>query len=308
MTSPRVITPLLALGVLVGCSFDDRFIRPYMGGADASATTQRSCEGGASGCGMVSVPGGTFAMGDPMARRGGPVQTAITVSPFMIDRYEVTVARFRRFWDAGHPGVPDQWVVYRGGRNLPWALTTYEPGRAADIAECTWNPAAGNFESRPINCVDWFTAQAFCVWDGGRLPTEAEWEFAARGTDGRAFPWGNEAPDGRLCWGGNDQGLMGTCDEEGGAFTPGASPFGAIHMSGNVWEWTADSYGDYGNSDCWMGAAQTDPICSANSDSDRVVRGGAWHYTDAVDLRAAARGGVSPTSRNVFGIGFRCAR
>lgn len=298
----------LAVVAALGCTVDDREIRAFGGRSDGGGSVHPSCEpepeGG--GCGRVTVTGATVTLGDPGARRAGPVQPRITVSGFEIDRYEVTVARFRRYWNAGHPGVQGQWVVYRGGRNLPWALGVSEPGKTSEIRQCTWSDTVGQMESHPVNCVDWFTAQAFCVWDGGRLPTEAEWELAARGTDGRVFPWGDEMPDERLCWGGVEHGQEGTCDETDVRFVPGASPFGAVHMSGNVWEWTADSYGDYGDSDCWQGSPQTDPICSADSEAARTVRGGAWHYTDLEDLRAAARGGVSPTTRDTYGIGFRC--
>ena len=98
-------------------------------------------------------------------------------------------------------------------------------------------------DNHPINCVTWAQANAFCGWMGARLPTEEEWEYAARGTDGRRYPWGDDAPAKQLCWDGatSDLGMMkrrGTCPV--GAHPTGASPFGLLDMAGNVWEWSSD--------------------------------------------------------------------
>ena len=131
------------------------------------------------GCGMVEVTGGTFRMGQADAYGTGIDSMVVTVSGYAMDSHEVTVARFRRFWEAGHPEVTAP-VPYPGGHQIDW-LTPASFGRSgAQVVEpattnrCTWTAAAGDNETLPINCVSYYTALAFCVWDGGRLPTATE--------------------------------------------------------------------------------------------------------------------------------------
>jgi serine/threonine-protein kinase len=150
-------------------------------------------------------------------------------------------------------------------------------------------------ENHPINCVDWNQATAYCEAQGGRLPTEAEWEFAARGTEGRKYPWGNSEPDAesKALFGKTDRGTA-PVESYGG----GVSPFGLLNMAGNVWEWVEDMYAPYpgGTQNNWKGEAG----------QQRVFRGGGW-YGDADGMRAANRSKLSPAVR-VNGLGFRCAR
>ena len=141
---------------------------------DSSAClVQRSCSVPMTpGCGQVAVPGGTFVLGgDTDAYLDTPAAGTMSVSPFSIDAYEVTVARFRQYWQAGSPPPPTDPIAYPGGP-VPWGGTVSEPQTAAHSGDpdCTWNETVGSYEAHPIDCIDWYTAQAFCVWDGGRCP------------------------------------------------------------------------------------------------------------------------------------------
>ncbi len=206
---------------------------------------------------MSALPGGTFEMG---SLRG----EAVTVAGFRMDVTEVTVDAYRA-------------CVSRG------ACTP----AAADYG-CNWTDAGRG--SHPINCVDSTQATAYCRVVGKRLPTEAEWEWAARGGEaGTTYPWGNDDPTSRACWDGDGRDPFDpptrkrTCAV--GAFAQDRSPQGIRDLAGNAWEWTSSSWNAGG--------------------SHRVVRGGSYHDVLPVDLRAAARRGVASSSQyNV--LGFRC--
>lgn len=152
-------------------------------------------------------------------------------------------------------------------------------------ASCNWERSERDWH--PINCVDWDQARAYCEWNGKRLPTEWEWEKAARGTDGRKFPWGNEAADcGRAVMENEDGSAcgQGPTTFEVGSKPSGRSPFGLLDMAGNVWEWTSST---------------------SREPSLIVVRGGSW-FDNATLARVSFRGKY-PASSQIPSLGFRCA-
>lgn len=304
-------------------------------GADVAAPLppQRSCaEGVTPGCGLVALQGGSFNIGtetqcftNPDATCGysaAPTQTNITVGPFAIDAYEVTVARFNQYWIGraqNLAAVRGQAIAYPGGQ-IAWAPAPFTSPIEQGV-NYNWSPMASARDAHPINGVDYWMAQEFCVWDGGRLPTEAEWEYVARGAAraglaaGRLYPWGDEPPSAtcdRARWNNT------ACATDDGARTlrvgrlPSGAAGGVFDLAGNVWEWVADEFTGYafgGDPDpCNHRTGSVNPLCDGvQPNGARVIRGGAWGDTNVANLRSATRGSFNPTVRS-FNIGFRCAR
>jgi formylglycine-generating enzyme required for sulfatase activity len=217
---------------------------------------------------MVRVPAGEFLMGSPPGE-GEPherPQHRVDLSEFLIDKTEVTWRQFRKFTAAK-------------GTELPRI------------------PIWGTPDDYPAAFILWEEAQEYCQWAGGRLPTEAEWEKAARGTDGRKYPWGNEW-DPQRC---NSISGGPHRPESVGSFPNCVSPYGVLDMSGSMWEWCADRYGE----SYYAEGVSRDPE-GPTSGRLHVMRGGAW-MSQPIWLRAAYRFKASPTSRNADH-GFRCAR
>jgi len=224
----------------------------------------------------ISIPGGSYEMGSNVgATDEQPVHT-VMIAPFELMKTEVTVAQYRKCVEAG-------------------ACASLDADRY-----CNWGVSGR--EDHPINCLDWTHASAFASWAGGRLPSEAEWEYAARsGGKAQQYPWGEEAATCRRAI--MDDGGSG-CGEDRTwpvcSKPEGLSTQGVCDLAGNVWEWTQDAiHDDYTG-------APADGTAWEEEALGRMVRGGGWADGDT-DLRASFRSGFDPTFRG-DGLGFRLAR
>ncbi|MBS2018940.1 MAG: SUMF1/EgtB/PvdO family nonheme iron enzyme [Deltaproteobacteria bacterium] len=291
-------TPATALDAAASVSPD-----PSSSGALAPETHAA----GSTSCpsGMAFIPGGRFFMGSDEDLPAEKPAHKVAVSGFCMDKPEVTVDRYRACSDRGD--------CKRAGTTNRWEGIT---ARESKVYDPLCNAGDASRGSHPINCIDWAMADRFCKAEGKRLPTEAEWEYAARGSDGRKFPWGDAAPTpkhlnacGNECvlWGKKHgerlEGMFTDSDPFAatapvGSFPSGASRWGIEDIVGNVWEWVADFYAAYADADV------TDPKGPA-AGATRVMRGGAWNggYPDWV--RPSFRFHASPDTRS-HGVGFRC--
>jgi formylglycine-generating enzyme required for sulfatase activity len=235
---------------------------------------------GKDGSEMILIPAGEFLMGSPPEEGNSDEhpQHTVYLDAFYIDKYEVTNAQYKKFMDATGHAAPS------------W-----------------WNDNNFNKPEQPVVGVTWFDAEAYCKWANKRLPTEAEWEKAARGTVGRRYPWGNEVPNAGGIWRANyyigengvDDGFQYAAPV--GSFPAGVSPYGIHDMAGNVLEWVADWYdGGY-----YSVSPKNNPK-GPNSGSVRVLRGGAWLGSVNL-LRAASRIWDFPVFGN-FNVGLRGAQ
>ncbi|MEP7338540.1 MAG: SUMF1/EgtB/PvdO family nonheme iron enzyme [Acidobacteriota bacterium] len=231
-------------------------------GQQAPSTTQTNLAAVPVPEGMVYVPGGKFEMGRSNGDEYERPAHTVTVGPFFIDRTEVTNEQYQRF-------------VTETGHRAPthWPNDKFTPTEA----------------KLPVVNVSWDDANAYAVWAGKRLPTEAEWEFAARGTDGRLYPWGNAW----IATASNAGHVSNGRIVEAGRFPAGASPFGALDMCGNVWEWTASNPQSYAE-----GQQEIAP--------GKVIRGGAFDVPS--DRATATYRGVLPADRLRDKTGFRTVR
>ena len=225
---------------------------------------------------MAEIPAGEFWMGvdGTIGLEDERPRHRIWLDAYEMDRHEVTTRQYAAFLAAM-------------GREKPWQWETVKIAEHGD---------------RPVIGVSWEDAEAFCRWSGKRLPTEAEWEKAARGTDGRAYPWGNQAPTPDLANFG-----LGVRFSYGQALTPvgryeqGQSPYGLADMAGNVWEWVSDWYeGGY------YEKSPTRNPQGPESGQLKVLRGGSWSELPKY-LLTYGRFKLDPSTRNSY-VGFRCAR
>ncbi|WP_374689623.1 formylglycine-generating enzyme family protein [Promineifilum sp.] len=193
-----------------------------------------------SGIELIRIPAGPFLFGDN--------KETVELPEYWIGRYPVTNAQYKRFVDATGHRAPSHWK-----ENAP-------PPDKLD---------------HPVVYINWYDAQALAEWAGLRLPTEQEWEKAARGTDGRLYPWGNEEPTAERC---NFNKNVGDTTPVGKYSPKGDSPYGCADMAGNVWEWSASLY--------------------EQGKGLRVLKGGAYYTSDASSLRGAYRNRYNPDYDN----------
>jgi serine/threonine-protein kinase len=238
------------------------------------------------GAEMVYVPAGEFLMGseDADAWDDEAPEHRVYLDDYWIYKYEVTNEQYAEF-------LNEMGNQTEGG--VTWL---YAGDEDANIHKSggEWVVDSG-YEYHPVVEVSWYGAQAYCEWAGGRLPTEAEWEKAARGEDGSTYPWGEANPNCNLAQYGNCSGET----IEVGSLPDGASPYGALDMAGNVWEWVADWYDE----DYYKTSPYENPS-GPNNGIYRVIRGGSW-YSHEWYLRASDRDRYIPVYF-VGSRGFRC--
>jgi formylglycine-generating enzyme required for sulfatase activity len=237
---------------------------------------------------MVLVPAGEFFRGrdarpDPSKKRDDFPGRFVYLDSFKIDKFEVTNAAYGRFVRA--TGRPAPSVRSAARRIGSWSRFAWSGNRAP--------PGAGDI---PVTLVTWFDAEAYCAWTGKRLPTEAEWEKAARGTDRRIFPWGDLAAPGSSNFGKRQKGPLPS-----GNFPLDKSPYGTVDMAGNVAEWASDYY----QAAYYARSPARNPK-GPRRGSLRVVRGGFWR-SPKKDIRTDRRWKGAPSKAHA-GVGFRCAR
>jgi sulfatase modifying factor 1 len=283
---------------------------------NCGSTLNESC------CASIAIPGGTFS-------RGNNSNYPATISDFRLDRFEVNVARFRNFVNdypssRPNPGDGKHSTNSLAGWQESWNI--HLPATAAELktqmskcgATATWSDLPGKNDNLPINCVDWYLAFAFCAWDAGRLPTEAEWNYAAAGGNAQRFyPWSDASTPNEIdaslavynCEGAGDSSVCLFADivQVGSKSLQGDGRWGQADLAGSMFEWTLD----------WFDAVLQTPCmdCATTTESmkmTRVLRGGSW-YNNPTILETDFRTHSTPslgTQTDIAGdqIGFRCAR
>jgi sulfatase modifying factor 1 len=237
---------------------------------------------------LVLIPEGKFLAGGKGDNEGKSNPFPVRLPAFYMALHPVTNAQYARFLNESKPGTTDlnKWIL----------LGT----------DCFVKKAGNGFESyggkadHPVVKVSWYGAEAYCQWADLRLPGELEWEKAARGTDGREYPWGNGWENGKRCRWDKNRGSETTCGIW--QYADGCSPYGLYQPSGNVWEWCADWYDSSA-----YNRYKTGNLAPPATGSSRVLRGGSWYDHNDDDFRAALRNDGIPGRRGGNG-GFRCAR
>ena len=247
-------------------------------GASANALKQEGLPAGAGQASgqemsMAMVPAGEFIMGSQEGAADEQPAHRVYVDTFLMDKYEVSVGQYAKYLEATSLDAPPDWNIM----NQP------------------------QHQKRPVVNIDWADAAMYCKWAGKRLPTEAEWEKAARGTDGRTYPWGNELPTrlhanfGKMEWN-NHAALVPV-----GKLEDGKSPYGIYDMAGNVWEWVNDWY----EQDYYKNSPSQNPT-GPSSAQLKVLRGGSW--SDNMDNLRSANPYIYEPMSQYHNVGFRCAK
>lgn len=270
--------------------------------------------------GMAEIAGGGYFMGsddadNPVLRSAGPAHK-VEVTSFCIDLHEVTIAEYRTCSKAGD--------CKRAHRDSKWpqgsqSKDAWSKDRSTYGVLC--NEGIEGHEEHPVNCVSWHQAKAFCEWRGAELPTEAQWEFAARGSDGRVYSWGDAPPDSEhmngcgaecVAWRAtvelsttpalheSDDGYIGTAPV--GSFPAGKAQAGLLDMAGNVFEWTASEFVPFDEEQRLAEAAEAGPDAPVK----RVIRGGAFNSFMPAFADPALRFGQVEDA-HPHAVGFRCA-
>ena len=229
-----------------------------------------------SGLKFISIPAGTFNMGSNKGRFTEKPIHQVEVKSFLISETEVTVGQYRK---------------------------CVEAGRCTEPKACNWSSSPSDKEDHPINCVDWGQARTFAVWVGGDLPTEAQWEYAARGGEKFTYAGSNDVDE--VTW------YKANASSTKAVKTKKANGYGLYDMSGNVWEWTLDkwhkNYRGAPNQaeQPWGNVSKCVQQCD-NGSSWRAYRGGGWAGTDRFVRLAVRVGGL--TKRRIICLGFRVRR
>jgi formylglycine-generating enzyme required for sulfatase activity/serine/threonine protein kinase len=289
---------------------------PVASGAAPASSAASDLTAGKCPKGMAYIPAGDFFMGsdDDAAEKDEKPAHKVRLGAYCLDVTEVTVAAYHQ--------CSDRSACLRAGKENRWPGITPLQRKTYDPL-CNENDPVAK-ANHPINCVDHAQSEVFCKDRGARLPTEAEWELAARGPEQRLYPWGDDAPSAKLlnacgsecqAWkkqhpDPNDDAPASMYDDDDGffatspvgSFPKGASKYGLQDIVGNVWEWVSDFYGPYTPAK----DMQVDPAGPKKGKS-RVLRGGAWNGADKSWVKPAYRFAASPDSRG-YAFGFRCAK
>jgi len=231
---------------------------------------------------LLYVPAGNFLMGstdsDPHTQANEKPLHTVYLDAFWVDRTDIINAMYAKCVRAGACQPP------------------------TSLSSSTHSSYYGNseFDNYPVIYVDWNMAKTYCQWAGRQLPTEAQWEKAARGTDGRAYSWGNNQPLINMAL--LNYSIMNDTTQVD-AHPDGASPYSALDMAGNVFQWVNDWYGSYYAT---LGSTVSNPQGPSSGDG-RVLRGSSWEANSNYDVRSAIRGGQNPLTTS-YDTGLRCAR
>jgi len=286
----------------------------------AKAPSCGTCANGLDCCSSIQVPGGSFLMGRGNATDSCPKgykcdideapEHNATVNSFSLDTFEVTVGRYRKFVEAydgtppatnagEHPSVPGSGWQAAWNAKLPVSQTALKTPLHCDLG--TWTDTPENNENAAISCVTFHEAFAFCIWEGQRLPTEAEWEYvAAGGAENRRYPWGAEQPTAATA---NCKDTTYSPTVEVGSFPAGVGKWGHYNLAGGMWEFVRDTFDTL---KWYKGAGNNCNNCiNLGTGIGPGVKGGGWTNSCATKVRSAERGDAS---RRYPEVGFRCAK